>query len=481
MRTISILLAAAGLAGAQPYTATLLETSTNGFANIISLNNKGQVLGDACDLVSGFLFCNGTHRYPGVWSNGVITPLTIPDGYSYVAQLSYYGINDSGTVVGTLQGATTSHVVVWTGGVPAFLPDAPIPGAGTRCTTAGSSSSFGITAAGHIVGSTVYPSVVPGGPSCSGYWVYNGASFRLLPVAIPPICTSPPLPPGNAPGVGPGFGAAINDADVVLQTLDNFFCGPPYIVPGFPATDPFLIQPSGATSFLPLGSLAGASSSGINDIGDEIGFTDPSHIIVWDAQGVHDLGPSGFGHMNQAGQVIYSGSAGIALWQNGVSTAIVLPAVMNPASVAYVPTALNDSGQFVASEGSTIHYLVTPSGPCGQDVTSQVQISRTGFRFNHATGRFDLIGSVTNTSASPIAGPISLVVDNLSSNASLFSVSGSTLCAAPQGSPYMNIGNIGAGQTFDPGASISGAISFIDPSMAGISYSLRVIAGPGGR
>jgi hypothetical protein len=74
-----------------------------------------------------------------------------------------------------------------------------------------------------------------------------------------------------------------------------------------------------------------------------------------------------------------------------------------------------------------------------------------------------------------------LVVDNLSSNASLFGVSGDTLCAAPQGSPYINIGNVGDGQSLAPGAAISGAINFIDPSLTGITYDLRVLAGPGGR
>jgi len=110
-----------------------------------------------------------------------------------------------------------------------------------------------------------------------------------------------------------------------------------------------------------------------------------------------------------------------------------------------------------------------------------VSISRTGFHYNHSTGLFALIGSVTNTSGSSIPGPISLVVDNLPASATLFGIEGDTLCATPQGSPYINIGNIGAGQTLAPGASISGSIDFIDTAQTGITYSLRVLAGPGGR
>jgi len=172
------------------------------FLNLIGLNNAGQVLGDDCVNGTG---CVGVDRFPGVWTNGVINPLPIPAGYSYIASLEYYAINDSGMVVGTLQvtGTNTSHVVVWTNGVPAVLPDAPIPGEGSTCSTSGSSSSFGLTAAGHIVGSTSYPSTQPGGQGCSGYWVYNGATFRVLPVPIPAQCAQ--LPPRLLPRSSSGL------------------------------------------------------------------------------------------------------------------------------------------------------------------------------------------------------------------------------------------------------------------------------------
>jgi hypothetical protein len=497
-------MAAVAASAATSYTAVLIPGasvqsirtgSPIGFNNLFALNNKGQVIGDGCNIP-----CAGVNRFPAMWSNGVVTPLPIPAGYAYIAQPAYYSINDSGTVVGTLQvaGANPSHVVVWTNGVPAFLPDAPIPGAcssaGCTCSTSGSSASFGINSAGHIVGSTSYPSYTPGGPSCHSYWVYDGTTFRLLPIAIPSVCTSPPLPPGNAPGVDVGFGAAINDADLVLQTLDNFFCGPPYVNPGFPASDPFLIQTNQSTSFLPLGSFAAATGSAINDIGDVLGFySSPTHLVVWDKNGVHDLGPSGNGHLNQVGQVVYLGpssgtsgginsfeSGSFFLWQNGVSNLISLPAGLFSTDDFPAPASLNDAGQFTAGDGVNF-YLLSPSGACGADVTSQVQITRTGFRYNHSTGLFALIGSITNTSGSPIAGPISLVVDNLPASATLYGISGATLCAAPQGSPYIDIGNIAAGQMLALGASISGSIDFIDTAQTGITYNLRVLAGPGGR
>jgi hypothetical protein len=493
MKPFAILFGVVGLAAAQSYTAINLQPpgSPVYFANVIGLNNKGEVLGDACKGT-----CTGVNRFPAIWSNGVITALPIPSGYAYTAVFSYYGINDSGTVVGTLQvaGTNTTHVVLWTNGTPEVLQDAPIPGAcsgsGCTCSTNGSSNSFGITAAGHVVGSTTYPSYAPGGPGCSRYWVYNGANFPLLPVPIPSMCTSPPLPPGYAPGVDLGVGAAITNRDVVLQTLYNRSCGPPYVNPGFPPADPVLIQPNESFSFLPWGSLSSATGTAINDAGRVLGFTSNGggvqHLVVWEHSGVggvFDLGPSGYGHLNQAGEVLYLtmpciGCGGmVAIWHDAVSTPVQLPSGVDWR--AFAPTAFNDAGQFVMSSGAS-NYLLTPTGACATDVTSQFQITRTGFRYDHSTGLFVLTGSVTNTSGSPVPGPVSLVIDNLPAGVTPVGIAGTTLCAAPQGSPYLDL-EVAAGQVWPPGAFFSGSIAFTDPAQTGIPFNFRVLAGPGGR
>ena len=502
-----LLLAAGGASATTTYTATNLQPASSPYhiANVWGFNNHAQVLIDICNNGN----CFGANRLLGEWSNGVITPLPFPPGLTYSPNASFYHINDSGTVVGVGVASTSQNrVVVWTNGVPSLLPDAPLLGAGNICTNssayqsgAGSSLPYGINAAGHILGTTSYPSSTPGGPSCAANWVYNGSTFRVLeygpfpgagslnwpyplwPGPIPAPCQQLPL--GYYPGVSSlGFGATLNDADVVLQTEQNFFCGPPFTSPGVPwSSDPFVTQANNSYSFLPLGSLAGATGTSINNAGVVMGATDPAHIIIWDNNGVHDLGPSGYGYMNQVGQVVYLNSAcfgcggGIAMWQNGVSTPVQMPSEVTG---AVAPAALNDAGQFIVGNGAN-SYLLSPAGPCGTDVTSQVQITRTGFRYVYSTGLFALIGSVTNISGSPIPGPMSLVVDDLSPNASLFGISGDTMCAAPQGSPYINIGNIEAGQSLAPGASISGAIDFIDTARTGITCNLRVLAGPGGR
>jgi hypothetical protein len=56
------------------------------------------------------------------------------------------------------------------------------------------------------------------------------------------------------------------------------------------------------------------------------------------------------------------------------------------------------------------------------------------------TQRFYQTITLTNTGGSPISGPVSLALDNLSSNATLFNTIGSTSCAAPIGSPFLDAG-----------------------------------------
>ena len=105
-----------------------------------------------------------------------------------------------------------------------------------------------------------------------------------------------------------------------------------------------------------------------------------------------------------------------------------------------------------------------------------MQITRSGFGYSLATQRFVQTVTIKNTGAGVITGPLSLVLDTLSSNATLFSPSGTTACVAPAGSPFINSsGNL------NPGASVSVTLQFMNPSRAGITYATRVLAGSAGR
>jgi WD40 repeat protein len=110
------------------------------------------------------------------------------------------------------------------------------------------------------------------------------------------------------------------------------------------------------------------------------------------------------------------------------------------------------------------------------DVSNQVQVTLGGFRLNRTTGRFVQTVTLTNT-GNAITGPISLVMDSLSSNAGLFNSAGATSATSPAGSPYLNI----LGSDMAAGASLTITVEFTNPTKGAITYTTRVLAGPGNR
>jgi len=129
----------------------------------------------------------------------------------------------------------------------------------------------------------------------------------------------------------------------------------------------------------------------------------------------------------------------------------------------------NVEGAKTAAEATT---TVAATSTCATDVSSQIIVTRSGFRFNHATNSFMQTVTVTNNGL-PLSN-VSLVLDGLSPSVTLLNPGGTTQCAAPLGSPWIAAaGTIGAGQ------STSLTLSFSDPTNAAISYTTRVLAGNG--
>jgi len=112
-----------------------------------------------------------------------------------------------------------------------------------------------------------------------------------------------------------------------------------------------------------------------------------------------------------------------------------------------------------------------------RDVTTQVNLVLGGFRYNRTTRSWLQTVSITNTSGQPLAGPVSLVLGNLSSNARLIGPTGSTSQHAPLASPYRDLlaDLLGLNQT------ITITLEFDNPTNAAITYKPRVLAGPGTR
>lgn len=107
------------------------------------------------------------------------------------------------------------------------------------------------------------------------------------------------------------------------------------------------------------------------------------------------------------------------------------------------------------------------------DVTNSVTVTRGPIVLNPVTKRYAETVTVTNSSANTVTGPISLVLANLT-NATLFNATGTTSFATPLGSPYVSANvNLALGQ------SVSFALQLTNPTKAAITYTTRVLAGPG--
>ena len=120
-------------------------------------------------------------------------------------------------------------------------------------------------------------------------------------------------------------------------------------------------------------------------------------------------------------------------------------------------------------------------GQIGTVVTAcanKIQASRGGFRFHRATGRYVQMVTLKNTGTDPITEPVTLLLYNLSNNATLFNQSGKTTCIIPTGTPYIKV-NVGSDNILSPGESASVLLQFTNPNNQGITYDTRVRAGNG--
>jgi amidase len=105
----------------------------------------------------------------------------------------------------------------------------------------------------------------------------------------------------------------------------------------------------------------------------------------------------------------------------------------------------------------------------------QTETIRSGFVRDRRTSTYAQEVTIQNTSPDPIAGPVLLLLDNLSANATLTNRTGIVANAAPTGGPYISVPGTAVGLA--PGASVSVALQFSNPTNAAITYSMRVLPG----
>ena len=113
---------------------------------------------------------------------------------------------------------------------------------------------------------------------------------------------------------------------------------------------------------------------------------------------------------------------------------------------------------------------------CATDVSGSIAVVRGPYVLNAVTRRYAQTVTLTNQSTATIAAPVSLVLDNLASTATLYNATGVTQDLLPAGRPYIN-----ANTSLAPGQSVSITLQFTATNTSAISYDTRVLAGPGSR
>jgi hypothetical protein len=121
----------------------------------------------------------------------------------------------------------------------------------------------------------------------------------------------------------------------------------------------------------------------------------------------------------------------------------------------------------------TIEAIFFPCG-CAADVTNSVTVTPGPIILNPVTRRYAQTVTVKNNSANTLAAPISLVLQNLTEAVALYNEYGTTTYTTPRLSPFV-ISNV----SLAPGQSTSFALQFLNPANAAITYTTRVLAGPG--
>jgi Divergent InlB B-repeat domain len=121
----------------------------------------------------------------------------------------------------------------------------------------------------------------------------------------------------------------------------------------------------------------------------------------------------------------------------------------------------------------TLEAVFFPCG-CAADVTNSVTMTPGPIVLNPVTKHYAQTVTVKNNSANTLVSPVSLVLQNLSETATLAGATGVTEYVTPLGSPYIT-----AGVSLAPGKSTSFTLQFENPTNSAMSYTTRVVSGPG--
>jgi len=106
--------------------------------------------------------------------------------------------------------------------------------------------------------------------------------------------------------------------------------------------------------------------------------------------------------------------------------------------------------------------------PVFTDVTASVKIAPGVLGYNRVTGKFTGSVAVTNTGSTALAGPLQYVLQGLPAGVTLDNKSGDF-----NGAPYVTV----PGASLAPGATVSVALTFTNPSKTTITYTSKLYSG----
>jgi hypothetical protein len=136
----------------------------------------------------------------------------------------------------------------------------------------------------------------------------------------------------------------------------------------------------------------------------------------------------------------------------------------------YTSAATNSTITTAQVEGGQILVMRAPALP---SPINNARVTRSGVVRDRLTGKYKQNVTVTNTSASTLAGPFHLAIDNLTAGVTLTNISAPTANVLPLGSPSILVtaGSLGAG------ASATVTLEFNNASNGAINYYPRLLNG----
>jgi hypothetical protein len=174
--------------------------------------------------------------------------------------------------------------------------------------------------------------------------------------------------------------------------------------------------------------------------------------------GIFSYAKKGFTRITGTGDTVFGGTIGYGVYLNA--------------------NAVSNGNILFEAAGGGSGILQAAPATCAANVTADFNIIEGPIKMNPTTGFYNQTVEVTNTSASAVGGPVSLVISGLTAfnGVSVYKPSGSTSCTAlgPIGSPFLQLDkglSIAAGQT------LKFTLSFNNPADLTFSYSAGLFSG----